>query len=161
MIGALPAQGWEVSEVRVQEPRLGPVRRVDLPLPDDSNDEDVYPTFSNHLPFSVDWVNVPFSMSRRCLVELTRPVEPADVQAVADRVELWGALLLAKGFALPSELPLEEIESFLGDVTQFDECTIEISVDRFQACATAWAVLVNLLDSYSRTGVGVAKVIVE
>jgi hypothetical protein len=161
MVGTVPGQSWAVGTILVREPRPGPLNRVELPLPDDENEDDVYPEMSVSVPIAVDWVETQFSWSRRCLVEFASPVQPNQLQAVKDRVNLWWALVEARGFVLPTDFPIEEILSTLGDVTQFDEFTIEIAVDRFHASEAAWEVLVSLLDAYSRSGVPIVNVDVE
>jgi len=160
MVGALPAQGFLVGTIVVREPRSRSTAKVELPFPTDDAYYDHYPDISDSVPFIVEWVDLP-GKSRRYLVELSQPVDPDHLQAVADRVYAWWTLVDKKGFVLPTDVPVEEIESSFGAVTQFDEVTIEIAVDLFQSAETAWKVLTNLLDSQSRTAVAVAKVVIE
>ena len=161
MIGASRSSAWTAGSVTIEEVRTGTLRRIDVPLPDDLNDEDVYPDVSNLVPFVVDWVSTQFSMSRRLLAAFRYPIQPEHVDGVAELVRIWGDLVEANGFSLPTEMPLEEVESVVGPVDQLDEFTIECVVDRFEACETAWNVLINLLDAYSRSMFRMSKISVE
>ncbi|MEN3332475.1 MAG: hypothetical protein V7641_1840 [Blastocatellia bacterium] len=160
MAARLEMERIEVGRITVRELREGNLRQDMLPEPDDDNEYDVYPEPSSQLSFVVDWVDTSFSKMRRCLVELRRPPKPSDVLDMANLVESWSHILEAGGFAMPLYLP-DEIDSFGGPVSQFDEVTIEIVASHFMASETAWFVLVNLLDTYSRSAVRVATVSVE
>lgn len=159
MTGRLDPQKAIIARIIVREKDQETRRRVTVEEPDDYNEDEVYPEPSNQMTFEVDWVNTEFSKSRQCYVELRRPADPAQVAEISTVVKWWGDLLEAGAFAMPVGLP-DEVESYLGSVSQFDETTVVVEVALYQASETAWNVLLNLLDVCSRA-VPVARVIVE
>ncbi len=161
MIGWSELSRHRVNRIAVREKRFTrDLPRVTVPFPGELNEADVYPHVSRHITFEVVWENTQFSMARRCLVEMARPPEPADVLAIADRIQFWYALLDAGGFVLPCDYPADAGSSS-GRVTQFDEYSIEIEVTRFQASEMAWTVLANLVDCLARDLLKVVRMIVE
>lgn len=160
MVGWSEASRGRINRIVIREKHRLDQPRATVSFPGDVDEEDVYPPPSSRITFEILWENTQFSMSRRCLVEMARSLEPADVLAVADRLQIWYDLLDAGGFVLPSDFP-EVAESSSGRVSQFDEYSIEIAVFRFQASEMAWVVLANLLDSLSRGSLKVVRMTVE
>jgi hypothetical protein len=133
---------------------------IDLPVPSEENEEDIYPEASEFIGFDVVWEESDFGNARRCLVEMYNSVNSSHALSLAEWIEPWYRLLEAGAFAMPIGLP-DETESTRGSVTIFDDITIEISIDRFQASESAWYVLVNLIYSFSKKSSAVAKVIID
>jgi hypothetical protein len=150
----------DISRILVREIRDGIRQEVELPLPDDLNEADVYPPVSSELSFTVEWDDTVVSKGRRCLVEFQNPPGPFHVAGIAARASMWGDILEAGGYAMPLGLP-HEIESIAGSISQFDEYTVEVEVARFMASEAAWDILLNLLDSYSRSASRIVMVTVE
>jgi hypothetical protein len=160
MVGWTEATRGRVRRIVVRDQRSAGPHRASVPFPGEVDEEDVYPPPSSQLTFELVWEHTQFSKSRRCLVEMTQLLEAPELQAVAQRVQLWYGMLDSGGFVLPSDFP-EDAESSSGRVTQFDEYSVEIAVLRFQASEMAWCVLANLLDTLSRSVSRVARMIVE
>ncbi|CAK8712870.1 hypothetical protein GMJAKD_02135 [Candidatus Electrothrix aarhusensis] len=147
-----------VSKIEISSEREA--RKKELPVPDEENEEDVYPTQSDKIGFRVNWEDSDFAKSRRMLVEMRTQPEPDAVYALQDYVKPWYEILEAGGFALPVGHPAET-ECIAGMVTQFDEFSCEIAVDRFLASETAWNVLVNMIGHYSQNVSPVSQVMID
>jgi hypothetical protein len=149
-----------VSRILVLAARDEAARVVELPVPNDENEDDVYPGLSDRGRIEVEWVNTEFSKSRRCLVLLAREPQTDDLSEIGRCAQLWGTLLEASAFALPAGFP-GETESYAGAVTQFDSRSVEIEVARLEASETAWNPLINLLEAWGGANAMVESVIVE
>jgi hypothetical protein len=160
MIARLTEARTAVTRIVVRQLSPGVPRGGELAPASDENEDEVYPPLSNQLRFPIEWVNTQFSKSRRCEVEYSKPLGAPEVLEITRRVETWGRVLQAGGFATPAGLP-GEVESVYGGVSQFDEYTVEIEVARFKASETAWNVVANLLDAHGRAASGVVKIVVE
>jgi hypothetical protein len=132
----------------------------ELPFPEWENEDEVYPAASDKVRFAIEVEPIGFSKAHRCLIELTHPPEPADVLALAERVQAWYDLLEAGGFVFPTEDPDEDI-SIGGFVNQFDEYTVEVGVICLLCSGMAWNTLINIVDAYSRTSIEVNKLTIE
>jgi hypothetical protein len=91
------------------------------------------------------------SRMRRAVVVMAGLQQARDVERLADWLAPLGELLEAGAFCLPSAAPGEAISTF-GGVQIFEENSIEIIVDRFDANEAFFDVLVNCLDTYARAG---------
>jgi hypothetical protein len=127
---------------------------------DEENEEDLYPEASGSIGFIIEEEDSEFSLMRRVLVEHGSSLENSHISTISEWVEKWFQLLERGGFAMPFKPP-PEADSFGGTVSQFDDFTIEIPVDRFEASEAAWNCLFNLLEVYSTRVRGIAKVTVE
>jgi len=141
---------------------LGPGRftEIELPLPEEDTEDELYPGLSKRLDFKVEWEDLPFRKLRRCLVEFARPLSPEQVGLVREYVRPWMDLVEAGAFCLPATPP-EEGLCVGGTVGQFDEVTVEITVNHFMGSETAWNVLLNRLQTLARSALPVARVVVE
>jgi len=160
MAGRLKRQNINVRRIAVIELGSKAHQLVEAPEPSEENENDVYPEISSSVRLEVEGEESEFSKARRCLVEMRNPIEASHVLGIADWIKPWYLILEAGAFAMPIGLP-DETDSISGSVTIFDEITVEISVDRFQASECAWNVLVNLLDAYSCISSPVSKVTVD
>jgi len=145
MIHRLLRQGIETREIRVsdlQRPLITPYRK---PEPNDQNEYDAYPSPA-HVRFAVEAEDFIPTKMRRCLVELALPVEAFHVHQIQQWIAPWFDLIEAGAYALPVG-HATEVDSLRGDVELFDEQSIELTVNRFQASETAWGTLVNMLDT--------------
>ncbi len=133
---------------------------ANIPEPNAESDEEAYPDASNRLDFGFSIDGSCYSKMRRCLVEFARPLEPKEAGALVDWTKPWYEILEAGAFAIPIALPWSA-RSIRGGVTQFDEVTAEILVDRYEACEAAWNVLVNMLASFAHGGPRIISVQVE
>ena len=85
---------------------------------------------------------------RRCPVEPRSP--PAQsVDAVVEWIRPWSELLELGAFTPPVAEP-DFGRSIARSVQIFDEATIEIVIDRFEANENAWSVLVSMLAALHR-----------
>jgi hypothetical protein len=160
MAGRLKIYHVEVHRILVHN--LGQETGIseEAPEPRDSNEEEIYPAASSQIWFELQKDEIPTSRVRQCLVEFHEPPEARHVLEISHWIQPWFDLLEAGAFAMPVGLP-EWTESIGGSVTQFDEMTIEIAIDRFEASESAWNVLINLLDVYNRSSFPVEKVIIN
>jgi hypothetical protein len=155
----LEVQGIAVSGLRLDGPAQLPAERRKSD-PEDENEFDAYPAVSKHLGFASKGEEGDVGKMRRCLVELSVPVETAHIARLSQWVAPWYELLEGGAFARPVGLP-SETESFRGDVTLFDEQSIEITVNRFQASETAWHPLLNMLGTCWGDRPVIANVLVD
>jgi hypothetical protein len=159
MAAKLSREGFFVSRLLVSDPEQKGVKPIAIPELNDENEEELYPEISSKVALQIEWEPSDFSKVRRFLVQTTNPPEPAQVAAIADWINPWCVMLELGGFAMP--IDVQESESFGGSITQFDEVTVEIVVDRFMASECAWNVLINMIDAYGRTSFPVARVIID
>ena len=160
LLARLAIEGVDVTSIVVEEGGQRDRPSVGAPEPNDENEYDVYPEVSSAIGLMVEVEDTDFSKSRRCLVEMRDAVEASQVLGMADWIKPWYLLLEAGAFAMPVGAP-DETDSISGSVTLFDEVTIEVSVNRFQASECAWNVLVNMLDAYSNNYFSVSKVTID
>ncbi|MEA3548057.1 MAG: hypothetical protein U9R66_10380, partial [Thermodesulfobacteriota bacterium] len=161
MAGRLKLQNIDVMCIVVTELAQREILAVDVPEPNDLNEGDVYPEISFQVGIKLEGEETGFSKARRCLVEMRNSVNALHVLGITDWIKSWYLLLEAGAFAMPVGLP-EDTHSICGSVTIFDENTVEISMDRFQASENAWNVLVNMIDAYcSNTSLSVSKIIID
>lgn len=145
MIHRLLRQAIEVREIRLsdlQRPLIAPYRK---PEPNDQNEYDAYPSPA-HVRFAVEAEAFNPTKMRRCLVELAVPVEAFHLLQVQQWITPWFDLIEAGAYALPVA-HAAQVDSLRGDVELFDEQSIELTINRFQASETAWGTLVNMLDT--------------
>ena len=131
-----------------------------LSIPNDENEDDMYPQYFGRTATSPIWEDSEFSKLRRCLVEFQKAPDAETVRTLSGWIAPWYAILEAGGFALPIGPP-HETECISGPVSQFDEFTVEIVVERFFASERAWDVLANMLDKYSRTHSWLSRITIE
>jgi hypothetical protein len=155
----LDPDGIVVRELRVDGPAGQPAARR-KPEPSDSNEFDAYPAVSKHLGFALHGEGGDVGKMRRCLIELSVLVEAVHVERLSRWITPWYELLDAGAFARPIGLP-SQIHSFRGAVTLFDEQSIEITVNRFQASETGWHPLLNMLDTCWPGTRTITKVLVD
>jgi hypothetical protein len=150
--------GLKVEEVVVRDVTARNAPRRFVPQPKDEDEDDLYPPVSTRLGFRlVEAEETPTGKMRRFLVEFAQSLEAAHVQAVEGCARPWFDLLVGGAFALPVEWPADA-DCFAGEVTVFDEVTVEVCVDRFISSENAWNVLVNLLAARDRKAFRVAAV---
>lgn len=159
MMATLNLEGAGITSILVREVRQGNLARVELPIADEDNEEDVYPGLSDDLSFPPDWEDSDSIKFRRVVVEARQKLSPDQVIVFQQRVESWLVLLQAGGFCLPMGPPDEAVCSS-GSVSQLDEMAVEIAVTVFLASETAWNVLFNILDAIARTQAALAVVTV-
>ena len=160
MLARLRLHGIVVTRITVTELGQDERQQVELAEPVDTNEYTIYPEMSSRIGFAVAGEDSDFSKSRRCLVEMRHTVEATNVLGLGDWIKPWYMLLEAGAFAMPVGLP-DETTSISGAVTIFDELTIEISIDRFQASESAFFVLINMIDAYAHQFMSVVRVIVD
>jgi hypothetical protein len=160
MIGWSPWTRTKIGMIVVRSRLATAANRRELPLPDWKKEGEAYPDASPRIGFAVEVENQGFSKSRRCLVEFERPPEPAEVVTVSGLVRRWYDVLEVGGFVLPSDSP-EDDSSAAGYVNQFDEFTVEIGLLRLLASESAWSVLINIIDAYSRRELPVVRMVIE
>ncbi len=160
MAARLRIEEIEVHRVTVRSLEAIAIETIVVPEPDEDNEEEVYPIMSDLLGFETSWEELEPSWVRRCLIEHQNSLLSEQVLDIAKWIDPWYELLEEGAFAMPWESP-EEADSLRGSISQFDDVTIEIAVDRFQASECAWNVLVNLIEGYRCTGWPVSKVDIE
>jgi hypothetical protein len=160
MVSGLRRDGLFVNRMLVTDRKEPGAQEKLLHAANEDNEEETYPTLSSRVLVPPAWEDSDFKKMRRCLVELLRPPETAEVQKYIDWIKPWYAVLEAGGFSLPIGLP-HETDCIRGPPAQFDELTIEIVVDRFFASECAWIVLANMLDGYSRTSIPLSRLIID
>jgi hypothetical protein len=125
----------------------------------DENQDDLYPPISSQVAIYIDWGSAGSSKVRRFLVEFSQPPDALEVAALSDWIRPWCVMLEVAAFALPFDV--QESDSFVGTVTQFDEVTLELVIDRFMASEAAWNVLINMIGSYALKHSRVSKVSID
>jgi hypothetical protein len=160
MAGRLLLDGISIKKIEVEWPHQQKISKFELPVPDENNEEEVYPGRSEKIAFSINWEDSDFGKSRRVLVEMSNPLESDQVHILSQYVKPWFKLLEAGGFAMPVGPP-HETDSIAGRISQFDEFTSKISVNRFQASETAWNVLINSIGHYSEKVSPVSRIIID
>lgn len=160
MVARLKRNQLIVSSIIVSDPSRPSDEPVLVPPPDENNEESVYPNLASNIGFELEREQSEFSMFRRCLVEICQQVAAERMVEFSDWIKPWFLILEAGGFAMPVGLP-DETESLAGSVSQFDETTIEIVVNRFQASECAWNVLINMIASYQNSSFTVSKVTID
>jgi hypothetical protein len=83
------------------------------------------------------------SKSRRALFEFRQALTASELAGFTAAVNPWARLIQFGAYAMPVGHPAVT-ECIFGGVSQFDECTIEVAVDRFMASDGAWAALANI-----------------
>lgn len=138
-------RGIEVRDLRVSDlkrPLTAPYRK---PEPNDQNEYDAYPCAAR-VHFAVEVEGFIPTRMRRCLIELAVPIEAFHVLHAQQWIAPWFDLLEAGAYAVPVG-HAAQTDSLRGDVELFDDQSIELTVNRFQASETAWGALINMLDT--------------
>jgi hypothetical protein len=159
-IARLQMEDIHIRRITVRELGDHNRKRFIPPVPDEDNEDEIYPEISTRLGFEVDAGEIPVDKSRRCLVEYAQLVEAEHVVELAKRVDAWFEVVEEGGWSLPLGHPTE-MNSLRGGVCQFDEVTAEISAFCFRASDEAWNVLANLLGAYAKQVAPVTKVIID
>jgi hypothetical protein len=151
--------------VEVESIDLSPARSADTAiqlksLPSDNNEFDAYPAVSPLVRFRLEGEGGDVGKLRRCVVELATIVEAAHVDQLKEWIDPWFRVLEAGAFSMPVG-PATETDCIRGSVELFDEQSIEITVNRFQASETAWHALINMLDTCWGTLPLISKVLVD
>jgi len=149
-----------VRRIELSEPEVEGRRTHPKSEPVYENEFDAYPAVSPLVRFTLEGEAGNVGKMRRCLVELTTIVEANHLVHLTDWIYPWFRLLESGAFSMPIGLPTET-DSFCGDVVLFDEQSIEIGINRFQASETAWHALINMLDTYWRTTPLISKVLID
>jgi hypothetical protein len=160
MIARLQLDDIFATRLVVSDTLTGDSKKITLPIPDEDNEDDVYPSVPARPAFNIELDDIGPGRARRCVVECANPVEADQVLELERRVDSWFALLEDGGFALPIGHPAEE-DCLRGAVCQFDEFSTEISVLCFRASEEAWNVLINILTAYSKLVAPVTSVVIE
>jgi hypothetical protein len=149
------------SDIRIRQFLVSPeTSRTDVqlrPLPTWDNEFASYPPISSDVGFRLEDERIDVGKLRRCLVELAVCVEASHVTRIDDCVATWFDLLEAGAYSQPIG-PAWETDCIRGGVAIFDEVTVELVVNRFQASETAWHAVINML---AATESPIAKVIVD
>jgi hypothetical protein len=123
-------------------------------------DEDAYPPASSRIGFPFSFDGSASSWMRRCLVEFGRSIQPDEVVGLGVWVAPWYDLVEAGGFAPPLVSPVDAV-SVRGKVSQFDDVTAEVLVDRLEATDAAWNVLFNAVASFAHGRLPIVSIMVE
>jgi len=110
--------------------------------PSEATELHAYPQAHQKLLSFLEYSGSDFGKSRRCLVELGHSLTTDDVLLFERAVQPWYRLIEMGGYAMPIGFA-DEIDTIAGSVSQFDEHTIEITVNRFVASEMAWVGLGN------------------
>jgi hypothetical protein len=159
MLTNLESGKFSISRIGVSDPEKRSARPISVPEITDENQEDLYPGLSAATAVYVDWGSAGSSKSRRFLVELSQPPDAARVAALSDWIKPWLVMLESEAFGMPFDV--QESQSFVGSVTQFDEVTVELVIDRFMASEAAWNVLINMIDAFGRKRFPVSRVLID
>lgn len=139
----------QASLLRITAGGTGPgVPQTSLPAINYENEEDQYldgPTQPGFRVLSDD--SLSYSKSRRVLVEHASVIDARQVDALADYVRSWGALVEGGAFALPLGLP-DLMDSEMGMITQLDAFTVEVEIGTYQASELGFDVLLHMLSTY-------------
>ncbi len=139
--------GLEVVQIVVADPLGAATQPTFLEWPTEDTEEVAYPGFSRSAASLVHYEDSEFSKFRRYLIELGRRLRSAEVEQFQDWASAWYALLEAGAYAVPIEAP-EENDVVAGSISQFDERTVEVVVNRFIASEQAWCPLTNMAVSF-------------
>ncbi len=124
------------------------------------NEHAAYPLASPELMAVLAFEDNDAAKSRRFLIELDRAVQPQEVTAFESAMQPWCAMLGMAAFSLPVGAPHEE-DCLTGRISQFDACSLELSVDRFRASEQAWLVLGNMAMAWWRDRARVLRMLVD
>ena len=147
MAAAFRRQGVRVLRRTVANERGEPSLRQ-VPAVKDENEDLVYPVATPNPGFELIHEEIPASRTRRCLVE-PRSSPDQSMDTVTEWIRPWFELLELGAFTPPVAEP-DFGQSIAGSVQIFDEATVEIVVDRFEASENAWNVLMNMLAALHR-----------
>jgi hypothetical protein len=114
--------------------------------PTDETEYDAYPAISTLVHIQTIREPLNDGKSRRALVDFVNSVHKTEVHRLDEWLCPWFQLLEAGAFALPVGLP-SETDCIAGAVTLFDEQSIEVSINRFQASECAWNAFINMVDA--------------
>lgn len=143
MVGRLRKFDINVDSVALTAPAVLIAKSQAIEFIDERNEETAYPLASPELQNVLRFEGGDAAKSRRCLVEMDRPLTAGEITQFEKWTQPWFAMLEAAAFSCPIGAPHEE-ECLSGVVSQFDETTIELTVDRFRASEQAWMVLGNM-----------------
>jgi hypothetical protein len=162
MLAKLQEQGVRTRELAVFGTQRSLPEDPIAPLIDEDNEELAYPPLHDAASLSfADENDASASWLRRCVVSVRVPVEQSHVDALRSLANPWFDVLEAGGFAMPLDFPWD-VESVGDTVTQFEECSMEVTVLRFQASEEAWSVLANLIHmNASALGLDLERVVVD
>jgi hypothetical protein len=155
MAAASRREGVEVLRVTVADYK-GERSLKPVPAASDENEDLVYPMAMLRPGFKVVHEEIPASQMRRCLVETVSSPDSL-LGDVADWLKPWFELLELGAFIPPVAEP-DFGQSVGGSAQIFDEATIEVVVDRFDASENAWNVLLNMLARLHRAKVPLRQV---
>ena len=82
------------------------------------------------------------------IIEMDRPVQASDIDAVAEFIAPWGKLLEAGAFCLPRLDPALAY-SIMGPTKMFEADSVEILIDRFEADLEGMNALLNMIDTFA------------
>jgi hypothetical protein len=159
MLGNISHARHFIRRIVVSDPETKGVAPITAAEITDENQDDLYPPISSQVAIYIDWGSGGSSKVRRFLVEFSQPPDAVRVAALADWLRPWCVMLEAAAFALPFDV--QESDSFVGTVAQFDEVTVELVIDRFMASEAAWNVLINMIDSFGLKRFPVSKVSID
>lgn len=111
--------------------------------PNDNHDLEAYPAATSAARDRLWSESANTSKCRRALFEFRQALSATEVVGFAAAVDPWVSLLQWGAYAMPVGHPAVT-ECVFGGVSQFDECAIEVAVDRFMASDGAWAALANI-----------------
>lgn len=112
--------------------------------PNDYRDLEAYPAATPAARDRLWSKSANTSKCRRALFEFRQVLSATEIRSFAAAVNSWVSLLQLGAYAMPVGHPAVT-ECIFGGVSQFDECTVEVAVDRFMASDGAWAALANIV----------------
>lgn len=160
MVALLRKDDINIDKISVVDREALQPRQVPLGWPDEDNEVKVYPRLSPELEQVLLFESGNFAKSRRFLVELDRSIAPVALVEFECWVLPWYRLLECSAFSMPVGLP-QETDSLAGQVSQFDDVTVEVTVDRFLASEQAWLVLANMTGAFWRSHARIQRILID
>jgi hypothetical protein len=160
MVARLRSEKIFVQSITVLDPMTSPTNTIYLDWPDEINETDVYPALIRRAETLLTLSDIDFSKSRRLMVVVDGPLTPKEVIGISAWVEPWYWLLEYNSFSMPIAHPANAC-SIAGSVSQFDDVTIEISVDRFMATESAWNILINMICAFGWSPRSLVGLVIE
>ncbi|MHB8474550.1 MAG: hypothetical protein ACYDC8_17215 [Gammaproteobacteria bacterium] len=160
MVSLIRKDDINIDKIRVVDCGALNPTQVSLGWPDEDNEAQAYPRLSPELERALLFESADFAKSRRFLVELDRSITPVALVEFERWVLAWYRLLECSAFSMPVGLP-QETDSLVGQVSQFDDVTVEVTVDRFLASEQAWLVLANMTGAFWRSHANILRIVID
>lgn len=160
MVARLRSNKIFVQSINISDPMFPSANPVYFDWPDENTEEAAYPNVTRRAESLLIFEDNDFSKVRRLLVEVDAALGPERVTCFAAWVEPWYRMLEFNAFAMPIGHP-SVTDSIAGSVSQFDEVTIEISVDRFMATECAWNILASMICAFDWSSGSLVGIVVD